>query len=166
MIDMIKALSSIKPILNSLTLFKPSLGITLGINLGIGTVALLAWVFLAVISATTEVDFNALLAGSPIICPFRYLTGILCPGCGMTRAFVALMDFDPTTAFLLNPFSIPLFVFILLCSLKIRLLPSKRVESIFYAFQAAVLLVWWVPARLLPGLVELLSNPLISHASQ
>ncbi len=31
---------------------------------------------------------------SPFFCPFRTLTGIPCPGCGMTRSFLALAQGD------------------------------------------------------------------------
>jgi len=31
---------------------------------------------------------------SPFSCPFRALTGIPCPGCGMTRSFLALTNGD------------------------------------------------------------------------
>ena len=36
-------------------------------------------------------------------CPFRALTGIPCPGCGMTRAFLCLLRLDPRGAFLYHP---------------------------------------------------------------
>src|SRR5262245_31252568 len=41
-------------------------------------------------------------------CPFHLLTGLECPGCGMTRAFAALFTGDLASAFLLNPFA-PMF---------------------------------------------------------
>lgn len=36
-------------------------------------------------------------------CAFRQVTGLLCPGCGMSRATVSLLTFDPVTAFRYNP---------------------------------------------------------------
>lgn len=36
-------------------------------------------------------------------CPFRLLLGISCPGCGMTRAFCALLRFDLQEAFHAHP---------------------------------------------------------------
>ena len=36
-------------------------------------------------------------------CPIRRITGIPCPGCGMTRAFVSLIEFDFSAAFYFHP---------------------------------------------------------------
>jgi len=36
-------------------------------------------------------------------CTFRNLTGIPCPSCGITRAALALLDFDIGSAFAVNP---------------------------------------------------------------
>ena len=36
-------------------------------------------------------------------CPFRALTGLLCPTCGMTRSFVALFEGDVAGAFAAHP---------------------------------------------------------------
>ena len=43
------------------------------------------------------------VVGYFIGCPFRIITGIPCPGCGMTRAFTSLFHFDLTRAFLYHP---------------------------------------------------------------
>lgn len=40
---------------------------------------------------------------SPTICPFALCTGTACPGCGMTRAFTALIRGDLGTAFRYHP---------------------------------------------------------------
>lgn len=39
----------------------------------------------------------------PVLCPYRALTGLPCPGCGLTRALHALLHGDPGTAFAFNP---------------------------------------------------------------
>lgn len=36
-------------------------------------------------------------------CPFSYLFGLSCPGCGMTRAFFSLLRFDFAGAFYYHP---------------------------------------------------------------
>ena len=38
-----------------------------------------------------------------ISCPIKWLTGISCPGCGMTRAAVALLRLDFAAAFYFHP---------------------------------------------------------------
>ena len=50
---------------------------------------------------------NLYKMGSKLIfCPFKELTGLPCPGCGMTRAFWLLSEFKIKKALMLNPFSI------------------------------------------------------------
>ena len=59
---------------------------------------------------------TALLSLLGIGCPIRYLTGVSCPGCGMTRAVRALFELDFKSAFEYHPmvFSMPLvFLYIL-----------------------------------------------------
>lgn len=48
-----------------------------------------------------------LLAGASLLilyhCPFFYVLGIHCPGCGMTRALLSLLHLDITAAFYYHP---------------------------------------------------------------
>jgi hypothetical protein len=44
-------------------------------------------------------------------CPFKYLTGIDCPGCGFQRAVIALLRGDLHQSFKLYPPAIPLLLF-------------------------------------------------------
>jgi len=46
-------------------------------------------------------------------CPFRLLTGFLCPGCGSTRAFYHLLHLHPVTAFKFNPLMVLTLPFII-----------------------------------------------------
>lgn len=53
-------------------------------------------------------------AGIPV-CLFHYLTGLPCPGCGLTRAFSSLLHGEGQAAFAYHPFAfilLPLFVLI------------------------------------------------------
>ena len=54
-------------------------------------------------------------------CPFRLFLGICCPGCGMTRALMALLCFDFLGAFSYNPcvYILPIGLVIFLCRRKI-----------------------------------------------
>ena len=47
-----------------------------------------------------------------VTCIFKSVTGISCPACGMTRAFISILHLNFLNAFLLNILSIPLFIFI------------------------------------------------------
>lgn len=42
----------------------------------------------------------------PVICPFRRLTGLPCPGCGLTRSWVHLAHGQWGDALLANPFGL------------------------------------------------------------
>ena len=42
------------------------------------------------------------------LCPFRALTGLLCPGCGITHAFLSLGRLDFAGAYAANPIVFPL----------------------------------------------------------
>lgn len=44
-------------------------------------------------------------------CPFRYFTGIDCPGCGFQRAVIALIQGDLHKSFQIYPPAIPLLLF-------------------------------------------------------
>lgn len=56
------------------------------------------WKALAVIAG-----FYVLLELCGITCPIRYLTGISCPGCGMSRAWLSLLRLDPAGAWAYHP---------------------------------------------------------------
>ena len=44
------------------------------------------------------------------LCPLKSMTGMPCPLCGMTRAFVSISHGDLSTAWALNAASIPVYV--------------------------------------------------------
>ena len=50
----------------------------------------------------------------PIGCPFKMLTGIPCPGCGGTRALIALLHGHLIEAIMTNPLSIVVIIFALI----------------------------------------------------
>lgn len=43
-------------------------------------------------------------------CPVKFVTGISCPGCGMTRAAVSLLQLDFASAFYYHPLFLLVFV--------------------------------------------------------
>lgn len=61
-----------------------------------------------------DIDIMACFPGVPI-CPFRAATRIPCPGCGMTRALLSLGQLKIAEAMHHNPFSVPLFLGMILC---------------------------------------------------
>jgi hypothetical protein len=55
--------------------------------------------------------FNPTTAGFFPVCPLYYLTGIHCPGCGLTRGFHALFHGDVLTALHFNAL-LPVYAFV------------------------------------------------------
>lgn len=47
---------------------------------------------------------EVILVGYSIPCPFHYVTGLKCPGCGITRMIISLAHLDFKRAFYYNPF--------------------------------------------------------------
>lgn len=84
-------------------------------------------------------------------CPFRILTGLLCPGCGTTRALHQILHGHFGTAFTLNPlllFAIPfaVFAFIRYSVIVMRggvprpnSLPAPVIYAIFF-----IILSFWI----------------------
>lgn len=54
-----------------------------------------------------------LLEHTPVLCPFRVITGMPCPGCGTTRAVFELGSGRPITSLLLNPLGVFVWVYFL-----------------------------------------------------
>lgn len=61
------------------------------------------------------------------VCPLHHLTGLYCPGCGTTRAVLALMHGDLYSAFRYNPLFIFIVIIISFYALK-RLMVSAGVN--------------------------------------
>jgi hypothetical protein len=123
----------------------------------------LAWFALVCLSAMFLVSMVWRPADEPtfILCPFRALTGLLCPGCGMTRAFCALGHGELRRAIHFNALSpllyLSLFVVWIGAAATVLNLPKLRGAVMRLRPSASVsvailvlVLVWWV-ARLVWG---------------
>ncbi len=84
-------------------------------------------------------------------CPFRLITGLKCPGCGITHMIVALFRFDFKNAFLANPllFTMLPFAAVIYISNKVHYVRtgikkrySKRERIIEYILLSLVLIFW------------------------
>lgn len=63
---------------------------------------LLAWAGLALAAGLAYAFFTA-ATGLAVPCPFHAVTGLWCPGCGVTRMCLALLRLDPAAAWAANP---------------------------------------------------------------
>lgn len=85
-------------------------------------------------------------------CPFHLLTGLDCPGCGMTRAMHSLLHLDLRAAFFFNPFVFavaPFLAFVWICLFR-RILCGRPTLSTIYVPPAAaftviaVIVAFWI----------------------
>lgn len=78
-------------------------------------------------------------------CVFHKVTGFYCPGCGGTRAVIAMLKFDFITAFRYNPGVVSLCVIILLALIgKIinkKILPNK---TMFWVVFVIILFSYYI----------------------
>lgn len=70
------------------------------------TVAALGVGAIAAAAVLTPHDATA----GPVVCPFRLMTGLPCPGCGLTRSWVFWLHGDWQAGLAANPFGIVLLL--------------------------------------------------------
>ena len=112
------------------------------------------FLFLMVVNMTGAAQVEKMERAIPVFCPFKVVTGVACPGCGMTRAMLSLIDGRPGDAVLYNPFCFFL-LFILVLSLMpgrwmTRLEADTRVLLVLYSAVLFLVLAFWLFDRLLP----------------
>ncbi|HXQ74486.1 MAG TPA: DUF2752 domain-containing protein [Pyrinomonadaceae bacterium] len=85
------------------------------------------------------------------LCPFRFFTGLTCPGCGTTRALHQLVHGHFTAAFMLNPLLLVALPFLLYAFLRYSVitlrghipprnaLPAPYIYAIFF-----VVVSFWI----------------------
>ena len=86
-------------------------------------------------------------------CPFSAVTGIPCPGCGMTRALFALLQLDFAGAWKWNPMIYPLSgcaVYAVVCCLAGRFDLARSTR--FWSTVGVLMLIVWLVR--FPGFVE------------
>ena len=99
-------------------------------------------------------------SGLSIPCPIHALTGLLCPGCGVTRMCMALLRLDFAAAWDANPVLLLLLPVLaaVLARQAARYVKSgrsslSRGESALVWGMVAVLLLWGVARNLAPALL-------------
>ena len=83
-------------------------------------------------------------------CPIKFVSGISCPGCGMTRAWLWALALDFETAFYFHPlfWVVPLFP-VLYILREMKKLPKKPYDVCVAIICALFIIVWLV--RMLSG---------------
>lgn len=76
-------------------------------------------------------------------CPIRFATGISCPGCGMTRAWIALLRLDFSAAFHDHPLVLLPAVWCILYGIKEKM-PYRWYKIFLWITIALFLLVWGI----------------------
>jgi hypothetical protein len=77
-------------------------------------------------------------------CPFKYITGIDCPGCGFQRAVLKLIQGNFHQSFIIYPAAIPLLAFFAygLADKYFKLDTSKNaVKKTFFVFTGSIILI-------------------------
>ncbi|MGZ3899569.1 MAG: DUF2752 domain-containing protein [Bacteroidia bacterium] len=76
-------------------------------------------------------------------CSIKSITGIECPGCGMQRAFIALLRGDILSSLNFNPSLIPFLLTVLYVTLHLGFNFKNGARNIvwFFGFTVAVMLV-------------------------
>ena len=88
------------------------------------------------------VAIYAVMFAFGITCPIKYLTGISCPGCGMSRACVSALRLDFASAFCYHPLWIILpFAAALLILFRV-MKKSKLFDITLYVCAAVMFCVW------------------------
>ncbi|MEH3157095.1 MAG: DUF2752 domain-containing protein [Gordonia paraffinivorans] len=74
---------------------------------------------------------TSVVGEGPILCPFRLATGLPCPGCGLTRSWVAFAHGDVSTAFADNvfgPISLVAVALAVVVAVVVRFVAPARVD--------------------------------------
>lgn len=74
-------------------------------------------------SVAAVVVLYVVLESFGVTCPIKYITGISCAGCGMSRAWISLLHFNIHDAFMYHPlfFLPPVVVIVMLFKSKINI---------------------------------------------
>ncbi|MCH5342175.1 MAG: DUF2752 domain-containing protein [Acetatifactor sp.] len=91
------------------------------------------------------VAFYIVLSILGIGCPIKWVTGISCAGCGMTRAYLSLLHLDIKHAFIYHPlfWSVPFILLIIVLRMAGRV-PTRTANYVKYLTAFLFLIVYVV----------------------
>ncbi|PHX82065.1 MAG: hypothetical protein CK539_06580 [Flavobacteriales bacterium] len=81
-----------------------------------------------------------------LACPFKYITGYDCPGCGLQRSFIELLNGNIRECFSLYPplFPIIILVIILIFQLKFRKPFGSKILIGLIIFSSLVIVISYI----------------------
>lgn len=98
------------------------------------------------------------LTGWGIPCPFLMLTGKYCPGCGITRMCMALLELDFAKAFQYNALILVMLPFAAIFGIRRLILYIRtgetqpdRIEMVFLILAAVLVFLFWIVRNLPNG---------------
>ncbi|GAB24176.1 MAG TPA: DUF2752 domain-containing protein [Gordonia polyisoprenivorans] len=85
----------------------------------------------------------------PILCPFRLVTGLPCPGCGLTRSWVYGVHGDWSQSFAAHPFGLPMIAAIVALAITVVIARvtrrrPPRLERLLWNPVAKVVVAAWL----------------------
>lgn len=91
-----------------------------------------------------------------ITCPIKFITGVSCAGCGMTRAFMSLIQGNINEAFMYHPlfWTVPIFVVVYLIKDRI----PKKVFNIIVVIYLIMFIVCYIIRLLNPSDLVVVCN--------
>ena len=89
-----------------------------------------------------EIDFITHLP-TRSLCPFHAITGLACPGCGMTRAMIRLGQLKLGAAIGYNLFSLPLLILMIFYVWPGKF-PSFMQHPVFSIFMLLLVIIVWL----------------------
>ena len=92
-------------------------------------------------SVAAVVVLYVILESFGVTCPIKYITGISCAVCGMSRAWIALLHFNIHEAFMYHPlfFLPPVVVIVMLLKSKINI---KFYKNFMFTMVGAFVIVY------------------------
>ena len=93
-------------------------------------------------SVAAVVVLYVILESFGVTCPIKYITGISCAGCGMSRAWISLLHFNIHDAFMYHPlfFLPPVVVIVMLFKSKINI---KFYKIFMFTMSGAFVIVYF-----------------------
>lgn len=85
-------------------------------------------------------DFTAWLSDHLLTCPIKACTGVDCPGCGMQRSVIQLLDGDVAGSIEMHPAGIPMLFLILFLILHLIFDFKHGAKILTYTFMLSTAL--------------------------